>query len=121
MTEDLGYKDLCPAVLFNIASFVTGDAFRDLDDERSLKRPRTEEFDSDSDTDLIPETYSDIEKSSDDDRNDVDVNDGMAFDDWMERRWDREGERHFRRERALERLRDKERRNKEWRQKMTWI
>ena len=44
MTEDLGYKDLCPAVLFNIASFVTGDVFRDLDDERSLKRPRTEEL-----------------------------------------------------------------------------
>lgn len=105
MKKDPGYGDLCAAVLLNIASFAIGDTSRDLDD-RCLEQSPADEFDSENDR---PETYSDIEQSSDEDRRNVDVNDGMAFDDWMDRRYEREGERHSRRERAqdkLERCRD---------------
>ncbi len=119
MTSGLGYKDLCAAILLNIASFAIGDTFCDLDlDNDCLKRPRIEEFDSDSETDSIPETWSDIDEESDEDGRTVDIDDGFAIDDWYERQGGRQGERHFRRERALENLRDKYRRCREWRQQL---
>lgn len=114
----MSYKDLCAAVLLNIASFVIGDEFRDHDDDRSLKRARTEEFDSDSSVESIPEYYSDIDASSEEDARSVDVSDGYAWDCYLDRKHDRQGERHNRRERALGNLRDKEQRYRNWSQKI---
>ena len=112
----IGYKDLCAAVLFNIASFALGDL--SLLDDPSIKQAAVEDFDSDND-ETIPETYSDIEESSDEDGQNVDVDDGFEFDDYWERRYDREAERHFRREhQARDNLLAKDRRFRAWRQKM---
>jgi hypothetical protein len=117
MKKDLGYEDLCAAVLLNIASFAIGDKSLDLDDH-GLEQSPAGEFDSDSETEEIPDTYSDIEESSDEDRRTVDWMDGMEFDLWMDRQYGREGERHRRRERAKEILRNKSQRCRDLRQKL---
>lgn len=89
-------------VLLHIASYLTSK-------NNSCVDPLANFSVDDSDEEQ-PVSYSDIEAESGDDADGVDVDDGMAFDDYMERRWDRQGDRYFRQQDAVRRRRERSQR-----------